>query len=107
MRVIGLAVHRTFAQAAVLEEGLVKDKGRVATDREAVLRFGNTLSKEDDVVIEATGNTAVIAWLLAPFVRRGAIANALQVRAIAWAKVKTDKIDTATLARLHAAQFLR
>ena len=34
------------------------------------------------------------------------IANPLQVRAIAWAKVKTDKIDAATLARLHAAQFL-
>jgi transposase len=39
-------------------------------------------------------------------VRRVAIANPLQVRAIAWAKVKTDKIDAATLARLHAAQFL-
>ena len=106
MRVIGLDVHRTFAQVAVLEDGLVKDKGRVTTDREAVLRFGNTLSKEDDVVIEATGNTAVIVRLLAPFVRRVAIANPLQVRAIAWAKVKTDKIDAATLARLHAAQFL-
>jgi transposase len=33
-------------------------------------------------------------------------ANPLQVRAIAWAKVKTDKIDAAVLARLHAAQFL-
>ncbi len=28
------------------------------------------------------------------------------MRAIAWAKVKTDKIDAAVLARLHAAQFL-
>lgn len=106
MRVIGLDVHRTFAQVAVLEDGLVKDNGRVAMDREAVLRFGGTLTKEDDVVIEATGNTAVIVRLLAPFVRRVAIANPLQVRAIAWAKVKTDKIDAATLARLHAAQFL-
>lgn len=106
MRVIGLDVHRTFAQVAVLEDGLVKDKGRVAMEREAVLRFGRTLSKEDDVVIEATGNTAVIVRLLESLVRRVAIANPLQVRAIAWAKVKTDKIDAATLARLHAAQFL-
>src|ERR1700722_12117141 len=106
MRVIGLDVHRNFAQIAVLEDGLVMDKGRVAMDREAVLRFGTTLSKEDDVVIEATGNTAVIVRLLTPFVRRVAIANPLQVRAIAWAKVKTDKIDAAALTRLHAAQFL-
>jgi len=106
MRVIGLDVHRTFAQVAVLENGLVKDHGRVAMDRQAVLNFAGTLTKEDDVVIEATGNTAIIVRLLEPFVRRVAIANPLQVRAIAWAKVKTDKIDAATLARLHAAKFL-
>jgi transposase len=106
MRVIGLDVHRTFAQVAILENGVVKDHGRVAMDREAVLKFGGTLTKDDDVVIEATGNTAIIVRLLTPFVRRVAIANPLQVRAIAWAKVKTDKIDAATLARLHSAQFL-
>lgn len=107
MRVIGLDVHRNFAQVAILDNGVVKDHGRFAMDREAVLAFATQmLSKEDDVVLEATGNTAVIVRLLTPFVRRVAIANPLQVRAIAWAKVKTDKIDAATLARLHAAQFL-
>jgi transposase len=106
MRVIGLDVHRTFAQVAILENGMVKDHGRVAMDREAVLKFAGSLTKDDDVVIEATGNTAVIVRLITPYVRRVAIANPLQVRAIAWAKVKTDKIDAATLARLHAAQFL-
>jgi len=106
MRVIGLDVHRNFAQVAILENGLVKNHGRFAMARDAVLNFGATLTKQDDVVLEATGNTAVIVRLLAPFVHRVAIANPLQVRAIAWAKVKTDKIDAATLARLHAAQFL-
>ena len=107
MRVIGLDVHRNFAQVAILEAGLVKDHGRLVMEREAVLAFANkVLTKEDDVVLEATGNTAIIVRLLTPFVRRVVIANPLQVRAIAWAKVKTDKIDAATLARLHAAQFL-
>ena len=106
MRVIGLDVHRNFAQVAILENGLVKNHGRFAMARDAVLNFGATLTKQDDVVLEATGNTAVIVRLLAPFVHRVAIANPLQVRAIAWAKFKTDKIDAATLARLHAAQFL-
>ena len=106
MRVIGLDVHRNFAQVAILEDGLVKNHGRFAMARDAVLNFGATLTKQDDVVLEATGNTAIIVRLLAPFVHRVAIANPLQVRAIAWAKVKTDKIDAATLARLHAAQFL-
>lgn len=34
------------------------------------------------------------------------IANPLQVRAIAHAKIKTDKIDAAVLAKLHASGFL-
>src|SRR5438105_3157614 len=107
MRVIGLDVHRNFAQVAILENGLVKDHGRFAMEREAVLRFAQeVLTKADDVVLEATGNTSIIVRLLQPFVHRVVIANPLQVRAIAWAKVKTDKIDAATLARLHAARFL-
>lgn len=107
MRVIGLDVHRNFAQVAILDDGVVKDHGRFAMEREAVLAFANkVLTKDDDVVLEATGNTAIIVRLLTPFAHRVVIANPLQVRAIAWAKVKTDKIDAATLARLHAAQFL-
>jgi transposase len=107
MRVIGLDVHRNFAQVAILDGGVVKDHGRFVMEREAVLAFATkALTKEDDVVLEATGNTAIIVRLLTPFVHRVVIANPLQVRAIAWAKVKTDKIDAATLARLHAAQFL-
>ena len=107
MRVIGLDVHRNFAQVAILDDGVVKDHGRFAMEREAVLAFANkVLTKDDDVVLEATGNTAIIVRLLTPFANRVVIANPLQVRAIAWAKVKTDKIDAATLARLHAAQFL-
>jgi transposase len=44
--------------------------------------------------------------LLSPFVARVAIANPNLVRAIAWAKVKTDKIDARVLAKLHASGFL-
>lgn len=107
MRVIGLDVHRSFAQVAILDDGVIKDHGRFSMERDAVLTFANkVLTKDDDVVLESTGNTAVIVRLLQPYVHRVVIANPLQVRAIAWAKVKTDKIDAATLARLHAARFL-
>ncbi len=106
MRVIGLDIHRTFAQVAMLEHGVVKDHGRFAMEHEAVLRFGKTLHADDEVVIEATVNTAVVARLLAPFVKRVVVANPMQVRMIAHAKVKTDKIDAAVLARLHASGFL-
>lgn len=99
-------MHRNFSQVAIVENGQVSQHGRFAMDRVAVLKFAETLTKKDDVVLEATGNTAAIVRLLEPFAHRVVIANPLQVQAIAWAKVKTDKIDAATLARLHAAQFL-
>jgi transposase len=57
-------------------------------------------------VVEATGNAAAVAEVLAPHVGRVAIADPKQVRLIAHAKVKTDGIDAAALARLHASGFL-
>ncbi|WP_245458609.1 MULTISPECIES: transposase [unclassified Mesorhizobium] len=46
----------------------------------------------------ATGVTA--------FVKRVVIANPLQVKAIAHAHVKTDKVDAGTLASLYAADYM-
>jgi transposase len=106
MRVIGLDVHRSFAVSAVLEDGKMSAGGRIALEREEVLTFAKTLRPDDEVVLEATGNTAAVVRLIAPHVRKVAIANPVQVRAIAWAKVKTDKIDAGVLARLHASGFL-
>jgi predicted nuclease with RNAse H fold len=44
--------------------------------------------------------------ILRPFVRHVVVANPRMVRAIAYARVKTDKIDSAILARLYAGGFL-
>jgi transposase len=49
------------------------------------------------VVIEATGNCMAVCRVLSPFVKRVVIANPLQVKAIAHARVKTDKVDAASL----------
>jgi hypothetical protein len=107
MRVIGLDVHRSFAVAAAVEDATVRQLGRIELTREKVLAFARQhLRSEDEVVLEATGNTFAIAKLLTPLVKRVVIANPLLVRAIAHAKVKTDKIDAAVLAKLHAAGFL-
>ena len=106
MRVIGMDVHRSFAQVAVLENGKVITELRVDLVHEKVVAFGRTLRRDDEVVLEATGNTAAIERLLRPFVGRVVIANPRMVRAIAHARVKTDKIDAITLARLQASGFL-
>lgn len=105
MRSIGMDVHRSFAQVAILEDGKTTEV-RIDLDHDAVVAFGQTLRPDDEVVLEATGNTAAIVRLLTPFVARVVIANPLQVKAIAHARVKTDKVDARILAQLHAANFL-
>ena len=55
---------------------------------------------------EATGNAASVAAVIAPHVKRVVVANPMQVRIIAHAKIKTDTIDAKVLAQLYASGFL-
>jgi hypothetical protein len=64
-RCIGLDVHREFAQVAVWQDGRVSQAGRFATTPEQVRAFADSLGPCDEVALEATGNTWVIAMLLA------------------------------------------
>ena len=105
-RVIGMDIHRTFAEVVFWEDGKLRHFGRVDMTRAAVDRFGKTLRPDDEVVVEATGNSLAVVRVLTPFVVRAVIADPLQVKAIAYAQVKTDKIDAGVLASLHAAGFL-
>jgi transposase len=91
---------------AILEDGKIRNAGKIDLGRSHLLQFAKRLKPDDEIIIEATGNTSAIVRLLSPFVGRVIIANPILVRAIAWAKVKTDKIDAAVLAKLHASGFL-
>jgi len=106
MRIVGMDIHRSFAQVAILEDGAITRQLRIELVHEPLVAFAKTLSLDDEVVIEVTGNSAAVERLLRPHVKRVAVANSRLVRAIAYARVKTDKVDAATLARLHAAGFL-
>src|SRR4051812_9559048 len=105
-RCIGLDVHREFAQVAVWQSGLVTQAGRFATTPEGVRAFAEELGPADEVALEATGNTWAIATLLASRAGRVVVSNPVKTRAIAEAKVKTDKVDAQILAQLLAADYL-
>jgi transposase len=105
-RCIGLDVHREFAQVAIWEAGVVRQAGRIQTTPEGLREFAENLCASDEVVLEATGNTYAIARLLERQVGRVVVSNPQKTRAIAEAKVKTDKVDAAVLAQLLAAGFL-
>jgi transposase len=96
-------VHREFAQLAVVEDGLVRDEGRIGVTPEALRQWAASLLADDQVSLEATGNSDAIANLLMPLVGRVVVSNPSKTRAIAEAKVKTDKVDARILAQLLAA----
>lgn len=105
-RFIGLDIHRDFAQVAVVEDGCVTDWGRVGCRPEALRGFATRLRPDDQVALEATGNASAVAVLLEPHVAKVVISNPVKTRAIAEAKVKTDRVDARILAQLLAADFL-
>ncbi len=106
MRIIGLDIHRTFAEAVAWEDGRLRRLGRVDMRRDLLEAFAARLSATDVVVIEATGNSTSAAAVVAPYVNKVVIANPKQVRIIAYAKIKTDTIDAGVLAQLYASGFL-
>jgi transposase len=105
-RVIGMDIHRTFAEMVFWEDGRLRPHGRVDMTRSGLEGFARGLTKEDEVVVEATGNAMAVVRVLSPYVARVIVANPLQVKAIAHARIKTDKIDAGVLAWLRAADFL-
>lgn len=106
MRWIGLDVHQSFCEVAICEGGETRSAGRIKTARDELRLFAGSLSPDDRVVMEATGPAFEIARILAPHVAEVLVANAAEVRAISHARVKSDRFDARTLARLGDAGML-
>ena len=105
-RCFGLDVHREFAQVAIWQDGVVRQAGQIVATPEGLRLFADSLAPSDEVAIEATCNTHAIARLLEGRVARVVVSNPQKTRAIAEAKVKTDKVDAEVLAQLSAADYL-
>ncbi len=90
------------------DHGAVVHRQRFAATRQALENFARRhLSTEHRVALEATTNTwAVAVILLRPFCAQVVISNPLRTRAIACAKIKTDKVDATVLAQLLRLDYL-
>jgi transposase len=106
MRQVALDVHKTFCEVAIREGTNTYSAGRVATERDALELFAQSLCPTDEVAMEATGPAMEIARILTPHVARVVVANAQEVRAISHARVKSDRFDARTLANLLGAGML-
>lgn len=101
-------LHKREIEACVMdEEGRITHRQRFPTTASAITAFARQhLSPQHKVALEATFNTWAVVDVLAPHVQSIAISNPLLTRAIAEAKIKTDKIDCAVLAHLLRLDYL-
>jgi transposase len=103
----GLDLHKRFIQVCRIDsDGRARHDFQVETTRDAITAFAQTLGPDDAVALEATFHTWAVWELLVPHAGRVVVANPLQVRAIAHARVKTDKVDAHILAQLLRLDFI-
>jgi transposase len=87
--------------------GQIAQRVRFDLTRDGLRRFvQKTLRPEDRVVLEATMNTWAVVALLRPHVAEVVVSNPMKTRAIAEARIKTDKVDAHILAQLLRLDFL-
>ncbi len=106
MYFIGVDHHKQVSVMTVLDEdGEELKGGRVPNLRKHVERFLEGF-RPFTAVLEAGRSSYVMADLLGELGGEVKIANALQVKAIAHARIKTDKRDSRTLAHLLRAGLI-
>jgi len=107
-RYVGLDVHREVLQACILDaQGRCLERHRFDLTRANLEAFiHERLGPQDRVALEATTNTWAVVDLLEPHVAEVVVGNPLRTRAIAEAKVKTDKVDAEVLAQLLRCDYL-
>jgi len=99
---VGVDNHKKFSYLSVMDEkGVVVKEGKVVNTKEAVNKFlGKEYTNDTSAVLEAGRNWTVMYDWLEEELDEVKLAHPLKVKAIAEAKIKTDKIDAKTLAHL-------
>ena len=96
---------RDFLAIVCTKEGEVVKKGRIKTDEKEIREFFYGL-KNVKVAIEASTNYSYIVDALVKEGYEVLVAHPLRTRAIADAKIKSDKIDAKILADLTRGNLL-
>jgi transposase len=105
---VGLDVHQRVIECCILAaDGEILHRERLTLTRSSLTSFAEqVLRPTDRVALEATTNTWAVVRVLAPHVAEVAVSNPLTTKAIATAKVKTDKVDALVLAQLLRCDYL-
>ncbi len=104
---IGVDYHKSYSHLVVQDSsGKTLRSGRVKNDRHSLGGFLERYRANSHAVIEATRNWMVMYDWLDDICDDVVLAHPLKVKAIADAKIKTDKIDATVLAHLLRADLV-
>jgi transposase len=104
---IGVDYHKAYSHIVVQNTaGKTLRSGRVRNDSRSVAGFLSPFSGNAHAVMEASRNWTVMFDWLDELCDEVKLAHPLKVKAIADAKIKTDKIDATTLAHLLRADLI-
>lgn len=107
MYYLGVDYHKAFSYCTIMDErGKVVKHGRMENNSEGVKRFMEGTGGKVTGVMEATRNWTLMYDWLEGEIEGVKLAHPLKVKAIAEAKIKTDKIDSKTLAHLLRCDLL-
>ena len=104
---IGVDYHKKFSYLVVKDKaGQVLRSGQVNNSKASVEKFLGPFREDSAAVLESCRNWCVMHDWLEEIVDEVILANPFKVRAIAEAKIKTDKIDATVLADLLRADLV-
>ena len=108
VKYVGIDVGKAKCRAALMNQnGAVESEFFFENNSKGILKLVCTLTSEDKVVMESTGNLWLNIYDTLDAKRiKVVLANPLKTKAIAPAKVKTDKLDARILARLLRADII-
>src|SRR3989441_2817133 len=101
MQYVGFDIHKRYTFYTQIDAaGRIQRQGKLSNTQEAMAQFFGDIDEPAEVVVEASINWYHLYDLLESLAVPVTLAHPLRTRAIADAKVKTDKVDSHTLAQL-------
>ncbi len=101
MITVGMDVHKSYSFLTAIDaQGAVLDQSRLANTKRQLGQYFQRFDHPPQVAVESCWNWQ---WIHELLVRKGCVvhlAHPLKVKAIASAKIKTDKVDSTILANL-------
>jgi len=107
MNYVGIDLHRKFCQIHVYNDQTNKEHSyHISNDKTLIHGLFSTFKDNCKITVEATANWYWLVDLLQDMGREVLLANPLQTKAIAYARVQDDKVDARTLTHLLRTDLL-